>query len=54
MRESSNSAGTKSISVFQEGYIEVEKFLMSKKALETAHPGAVLGKAYINAKKNIN
>jgi hypothetical protein len=52
MRESSNSAGTKSISVFQEGY-KVEKVLMSKKALETAHPGAVLRKS-IHQCKNIN
>jgi hypothetical protein len=39
-------------SVVQEGYIEVEKVPDAvKKALETAYPGAVLGKAYINAKK---
>ncbi|MDD2674659.1 hypothetical protein DR871_003010 [Flavobacterium petrolei] len=39
-------------SVLQEGYIEVEKVPDAvKKALETAYPGAVLGKAYINAKK---
>jgi hypothetical protein len=39
-------------SVFQEGYIEVEKVPDAvQKALETAYPGAVLGKAYINAKK---
>lgn len=39
-------------SVFQEGYIEVETVPDSvKKALETAYPGAVLGKAYINEKK---
>ncbi|QIH38745.1 hypothetical protein G7A72_08030 [Flavobacterium sp. Sr18] len=39
-------------SVLQEGYIEVEKVPDAvKKALETAYPGAVLGKAYINSKK---
>ncbi|MDI5896590.1 hypothetical protein QLS91_04160 [Flavobacterium sp. LB2P84] len=39
-------------SLFQEGYTEVETVPDAvKKALETAHPGAVLGKAYINAKK---
>ncbi|MGZ9734543.1 hypothetical protein [Flavobacterium sp. GNP002] len=39
-------------SLFQEGYAEVETVPDAvKKALETAHPGAVLGKAYINAKK---
>lgn len=39
-------------SVFQEGYIEVEKVPDAvQKALETAYPGAVFGKAYINAKK---
>ena len=40
------------LSVFQEGYIEVETVPDAvKKALEAAYPGAVLGKAYINEKK---
>ncbi len=39
-------------SVFQERYIEVESVPDTvKKALEKKHPGAVLGKAYINEKK---
>ena len=39
-------------SLFQEKYIEIETVPNAiKKALEIAHPGAVLGKAYINAKK---
>ncbi|TDD78419.1 hypothetical protein [Flavobacterium caseinilyticum] len=43
------------LSVFQEGYIEVETVPDAvKKALETAYPGAVLGKAYINEKKEYN
>jgi hypothetical protein len=52
MRRSSNSAVQNQITVFKKDILKLKKFLMmSKKALETAHPGAVLGKAYINAKK---
>ena len=39
-------------SLVQERYIEVEKVPEAvQKALEVAHPGAVLGKAYINEKQ---
>ena len=39
-------------SLVQERYIEVEKVPDAvQKALEIAHPGAVLGKAYINENK---
>ena len=39
-------------SLIQEGYIEVEKVPEAvQKALETAYPGAVLAKAYLNENK---
>ncbi|MFV8369010.1 hypothetical protein [Flavobacterium sp. LB2R40] len=41
-------------SLIQEEYTEVKVEAVPaavKKALETAHPGAIIGKAYVNAKK---